>query len=286
MPFGTAMVDYPATPTLISLNVGGDVVQTHCVELAVLTNIGATGYRATDWAGYAPQSDLTKQALWSANRKRVLWILAHSTPTMDAGAVLKLAGITGVTAGMEAAVVRDATASAIWNLANGATLVAVSTSAGVRGEALNAGNSAVFRLYTWYLDNAGELEAPSASLAFSAPTTTGQAGNILGTVTLSSSNPATITTTLPTGVTLKVAHAGNAKPAATYTGAVSDMAIASGATLSLVVAPNAAAGEIEVAAQSTGQTAAQGMVWFSKGSQSLITAKSGISTLRLSLIHI
>ncbi|WEH43804.1 Cys-Gln thioester bond-forming surface protein [Streptomyces sp. AM 2-1-1] len=137
---------------------GGGKLKTYCIDIHNPTQ-GQAAYKETPWA----ESSLGK----NENAGRIRWILEHSYPQVDDLASLAAKAGTGpLTEGTAAA----GTQVAIWRYSDGADVTAVNKDAEKLAD---------------YLQGAAQNSSePQASLTLSPPAVSGQAGGLLGPVTV------------------------------------------------------------------------------------------------------
>ncbi|WUQ01804.1 thioester domain-containing protein [Streptomyces sp. NBC_00247] len=137
---------------------GGGTLKTYCIDIHNPTQ-GNAEYKETPWA----ESSLGK----NDNAGRIRWILEHSYPQVDDLASLaKAAGAKSLTAGTAAA----GTQVAIWRFSDNADVTAVNKDAEKLAD---------------YLQGAAQNSTePQASLTLSPAAVSGQAGGVLGPVTV------------------------------------------------------------------------------------------------------
>lgn len=137
---------------------GGGTLKTYCIDIHNPTQ-GNAEYKETPWA----QSSLGK----NANAGRIRWILEHSYPQVDDLASLAKAAKTGpLTEGTAAA----GTQVAIWRFSDNADVTAV--------------NDDAEKLADYLQGAAQDSTEPQASLTLSPAAVSGQAGGLLGPVTV------------------------------------------------------------------------------------------------------
>ncbi|MCX5397061.1 Cys-Gln thioester bond-forming surface protein [Streptomyces sp. NBC_00102] len=149
----------PVSAGLFEMTVdGGGTLKTYCIDIHNPTQ-GKAEYKETAWA----ESSLGK----NDNAGRIRWILEHSYPQVDDLASLaKAAGAKSLTAGTAAA----GTQVAIWRFSDNADVTAVNKDAEKLAD---------------YLEGAAQNSAePQASLTLSPAAVSGQAGGLLGPVTV------------------------------------------------------------------------------------------------------
>ncbi|MFD6421497.1 Cys-Gln thioester bond-forming surface protein [Streptomyces sp. NPDC060198] len=137
---------------------GGGKLKTYCIDIHNPTQSSAE-YKETPWA----ESSLGK----NADAGRIRWILEHSYPQVDDLASLaKASGAKSLTAGTAAA----GTQVAIWRFSDKADVTAV--------------NEDAEKLADYLEDKAQDSTEPQASLTLSPAAVSGQAGGLLGPVTV------------------------------------------------------------------------------------------------------
>ncbi|WP_017589491.1 thioester domain-containing protein [Nocardiopsis ganjiahuensis] len=142
----------------------GSVLTTYCIDFQ--TNIiGGAEYKEDDWANYPGKGDFAEPG-------KVLWILQHGYPNVDAAALGEAAEIEGLSN-------KDAlagTQAAIWHFSNGMDL-----------DLENDKNSdAVRAVYAYLTENAVKVERePGAALSITpSEPATGEAGAVVGEFTV------------------------------------------------------------------------------------------------------
>lgn len=139
----------------------GGSLQTYCIDFNTGAQSGAS-YKETGWESSSLQGN--------PDAGKIRWILQNSYPTVDdLSALAEQAGAGVLTPGTAAA----GTQAAIWHLSDGV-------------EATPRNDDAAL-LTEWLLESAQELAEPAASLALSPTQVSGQPGQIIGPVTVSTS---------------------------------------------------------------------------------------------------
>ncbi|MBO3184060.1 Cys-Gln thioester bond-forming surface protein [Dermatophilus congolensis] len=261
-------------------------IYAYCIEVdtPILDSItGVRGaYSAQDWETYTSQAKTAeRRASWTANKHKVLWLLANSYPQKPAREVFASLGMELPTYADGSTysekdlnrAMRDATQLAIWHFANGIDLSNnwIDESNHTRiGRFADGSQIDIYEAYQRLIERAEKapvVENVTPSIFFQNANSTNVAGNVFKPLTLKSTAPANVNVSLPEGATLTVSGKE-------YTGDVKLTAVADGTTMQLAVPENAAAGSVEISADAQGQPSPVGTVWYAKGSQSLITAKA------------
>ena len=217
VPRNGSTVEDISSPSVYSLVDGQVTVTVYPLEFGQsVPNPGSTGYHLVDWDRLTPvdrhatvnDAPPTRVERWKKNDEKIRWILANSALQKGAESVLQAAGIIGVAPGSEFSTVRDATASAIWNLSSGAELFAISGGMG-KVTVLKA-DDPVLKLYQWLLKSADDsTPLPEPAVTFNATSRSGTSGTTLPSVRLdTTSDKSTIKATLPAGVALKLTADG------------------------------------------------------------------------------
>ncbi|MBO3130067.1 Cys-Gln thioester bond-forming surface protein [Dermatophilus congolensis] len=264
----------------------GQEIYAYCIEVdtPILDSIaGVRGaYSAQDWETYTSQAKTAeRRASWSANKHKVLWLLANSYPQKPAREVFASLGMELPTYADGSTysekdlnrAMRDATQLAIWHFANGIDLSDnwIDEANHTRiGRFADGSQIDIYEAYQRLIERAEKapvVENVTPSIFFQNANSTNVAGNVFKPLTLKSTAPANVNVSLPEGATLTVSGKE-------YTGDVKLTAVTDGTTMQLAVPSSAAAGSVEISADAQGQPSPVGTVWYAKGSQSLITAKA------------
>ncbi|WP_067225819.1 thioester domain-containing protein [Streptomyces sp. NBRC 109706] len=139
----------------------GGTLKTYCIDFATGARDGAQ-YKETDWESSTLHGN--------PDAGKIHWILQNSFPVVnDLAGLAEQAGAESLNEEQAAA----GTQAAIWELSDGVDAVPTNENAA--------------KLTDWLLENAGDVAEPGASLALNPPQVSGQPGQVIGPVTLTTS---------------------------------------------------------------------------------------------------